>query len=247
MKKLLFASCALVIAASAALAAPQKPIDYRRTLFVPLGQEKLAFEAPRGMCFLDSTRFIEGAVTDHISAMTEKRGKEVFLATFAPCNDIANFGAAGSNLLTRGTINWAHPKIGEKSDLERQDYLDMREATLREDILADIREWSDVSKSSDQSGTVRSFMSDAAEYRMDQEPRRTENGVLMAFSTDSESDYVSYHTEGVFATTTVRRHPIEVIMLYTTKSDAAEDSAGKREEAYALVDEFLAQQIALNE
>lgn len=231
MKKIIFGFAALALLASAvALAAPKKPVDYRRTLFVPLGQDMLMFEAPLGMCFLDSSDYIEGSLTDQLSHQSERRGKEVFLATFSPCGDIANFGMGGTQLLTRGTINWANPKIGEKSALERQDYLDRREATLHRDVETDIR----------------TIMSDPGAYKMDGSPRRTDNGVLIAFSTDLDLNYEKYRARGVFATTTIRHYPIEVVMLYTEKGPQ-KDEEDAREKSYAMIDKFLAQQIALNE
>ncbi|MFH1159161.1 MAG: hypothetical protein V1721_09845 [Pseudomonadota bacterium] len=37
------------------MCAAKKPIDYRQTIFVPVGQKTLMLEAPQGMCFLDQT------------------------------------------------------------------------------------------------------------------------------------------------------------------------------------------------
>ena len=42
--------------ASPPASAVNDPLDYRRTLFVPLAGTTLFFEAPEGMCFVDPTK-----------------------------------------------------------------------------------------------------------------------------------------------------------------------------------------------
>lgn len=213
---------------SIALAAKPNPIDYRRSLFVPVGQKMLVMEAPKGMCFLDPSQYGERKAYERLKDMAEKQGKDVFLGAFAPCLTVAGYGVSGNfdlDLLNAGTVTWLNPSVGEQTPLDRKEYLDGRAPSFRKSVET-------------------AFKAAAApndKYTFDETPRVSENGMSLGFTADIKMEDVLYKSAGVVATTSLRHIPIEVMIRYTQKE------RHDREKIQRLADKFLAQQIALNE
>lgn len=208
------------------------PRDARRTLFVPVGVEKIVLEAPQTMCFLDQTQPQEGLLFRQMAEESLAEGKNVLLAVFAPCYAIAGIGSTGSLeiLKSMGTVTWGNPLIGERTPLERTDYLDMREDGYKDHIKSSMGAW------------FESYgATDPEKYRIENRIRRNDNSVSLGFISDVEINYERFKGVGVAATTTLRNFPIEVMIRTTEKHEMSLDRL------HGAMDEFLAQQIALNE
>ncbi|MFH1157434.1 MAG: hypothetical protein V1721_00895 [Pseudomonadota bacterium] len=211
------------LAFSATALAAKKPIDYRRTLFVPVGQKTLMLEAPQGMCFLDQTSSSEGLIHKTFSDLIQKKGDQVLLAVFADCNSLANYGGTvglSEILFNTGVVTWMNPSIGESTPMSRQDYLDMREASFRQ-------------YAENGAGGLG--------IRLDENTHRTESNVSLGMSGEVVTPFEKFNSTGVLATTTLRHIPIEVMLRFTRKDPPPIESL------YPLMDKFMAQQIALNE
>jgi len=208
---------------SAAAFAATRPPDYRRTLFVPVGQKTLVLEAPQGMCFLNESRPFEEAMYNGFQgALQKKGGDRILLAVFAACNGVANLTVtSGANdiHLNYGVVTRLNQPAGET----RQDYLDMRASAFPQYVL--------------------NSPAYSPKLRLDKAVHRTEYGVSLAMSGEIETGTESEKQQGVviLAATTIRHMPIEFMFR----------AAGKKlpvpEKIYLAMDTFIAQQIALNE
>jgi len=227
MKKLairlsFFAVIAMIAFSTMAFAA-KKSIDFRRTLFVPVGQKTLMLEAPKNMCFLDQTSYSEGLIHKTFSDLIQKKGDQVLLAVFADCNDLANYGGTidiSEILFNTGVITWMNPSIGESTTMSRQDYLDMREVSFRQ------------------------YAEDGADglgILLEENTHRTESNVSLGMTGKVDMITGKFDSTGVLATTTIRQIPIEVMIRYTRKNPPSVEIL------YPMMDKFMAQQIALNE
>lgn len=243
-KTILTFSILVAVTGAAALAMAMKPLDYRRTLFVPVGQDTLTFEAPKGMCFFDSTRYLESSVSKLMSDLERKKGAGVFLGAFAPCNGIANFGNGEEGLVSAGSIVWLNPSIGEKTPLERSDYLDMREATYKEYVQEMAEKESamldNMGGMKDGAVSIVPNRTDG-EYDFDGTIHRTADGVSFGYLHDPDAEGRKPRNINVAATTSIRHYPIEVTLFFVEKDDAS------MEKVHELMDKFITQQIALNE
>lgn len=212
------------IALSMPASAARKPVDFRRTLFVPVGQETLILEAPLGMCFLDQTSHAEGTLYKTFAGVVDRVGGQVLLAVFAGCDALANLGYKpgpgddNTPPLNTGTVTWMNPSIGATTTLTRPDYLDMREASFLQ-----------------YAGNA------AAGLFLDENVHRTENNVSLGLSVEKIPQSKMVKKAAVLATTTLRHIPIEVVIHY------AREAPMTMEDYYPLMDKFIAQQIALNE
>lgn len=227
MKKLTIVLSLFVIIAivtfSAMSFAAKKPIDFRRTLFVPVGQKTLMLEVPHGMCFLDQTSRSEGLIHKTFSDLIQKKGEQVLLAVFADCNSLANYGGTVSTseiLFNTGIVTWMNPSIGETTSMSRHDYLDMREASFRQ-------------YAENGAGGLGIIL--------DENTHRTESNVSLGMTGEVAMQMGKVDSTGILATTTIRRIPIEVMIRYTRKDPPSIESL------YPMMDKFMAQQIALNE
>lgn len=203
------------------------PFESRRTLFVPFGQQMVVFEAPLGMCFLNpSASAKENAMLRTIKLEAEMAGGQM-VAAFADCMQIASGGTGSLDraLPIRGAIRWLNSVAGEKSRLSRADYLDSREPALKEQM--------------------QNFVN--ARYdggEVDVQPHRTEAGIAIAYGSDYAMDYEKLKMAGVTGSTLIRQFPVEVNIIYSgDKDDGLMDRAG----LYSLIDDFVSQQVALNE
>ena len=227
MKKLVIGLSFLTIlvsfAFSAAAFAEKKPIDSRRTLFVPVGQKTLKLETPQNMCFLDQTSKKEGLIHQTFSNLIQKTGEQVLLAVFADCNSLANYGGKVSLseiLFNTGVVTWLNPSIGESTSMSRHDYLDMREASFRQ---------------------YAEKGAGGLGIQLDEHTHRTESNVSLGMTGMVKMQFEEKKSSSVLATTTIRHIPIEVVLRYTRKDPPSIESL------YSMMDKFMAQQIALNE
>lgn len=243
MKKTFFALALLAATAAISTTAQaqdmRKASEYLRTLFAPVGQQKLALEAPDGMCFFDRSKGVEGLIVTVLSASSFKSKDGALLAVFAPCEDIANFGPGRSPALF-GTITWLNQTIGDRTPLERVDYIDMREAAYKDDLQADVAEYladKEKEEAKDKSGikTVINFdFEDAVE--------RSDSGVRMGYVASRDRGGEKGSTSGVVATTSIRHVPLEISINYDTT-----EKPHALAEIHLEMEKFLAKQIALNE
>jgi hypothetical protein len=226
-------------AASGGLTPVLKPSDYRRTLHVGMGQETLKFEAPLGMCFLDPSRRNEGVIYRALEQVIDKKGDEKLLGVFAPCDSLANAGnpmAEEGSVMSTGLLTWPNRAIGEKSGFEtRADYLDFREPSFAEYLALNLSQWTNVTKETLPAGDR------LGDIVMDGEVRRSESGVYAGFTQNMTINAEKYDLTGVGATTALRGFPVEVLIRLNRYNGI--DTTG---EAYELMEDFLAQQAALN-
>ena len=189
-----FLAILVSFAFSATSFAEKKPIDSRRTLFVPVGQKTLMLETPPNMCFLDQTSKKEGLIHQTFSNLIQKTGEQVLLAVFADCNSLANYGGTVSLseiLFNTGVITWLNPSIGESTSMSRQDYLDMREASFRQYA----------EKGAGGLGIL-----------LDEHTHRTESNVSLGMTGSVKMQFEEKESSSVLATTTIRHIPIEVML-----------------------------------
>ncbi len=243
MKKIILAASVLAVMTGAvATAATMNPVDYRRTLFAPVGQEMLMLEAPRGMCFLDNTKYVESSVYKVMAAIERKKGKGVLLGIFAPCDGIANIGnaASGSAVMTAGTITWLNPSIGEKTKLERHDYLDMREASFKDDVRRAVTLENNIKIR--EAGENDPKPADIEDFDFDTGVKRTDAGLWLGYVHEIHFADEKIETVSVSGTTSLRHFPIEVNVHINSKQDGYDLT-----QTHELMDKFMAQQVALNE
>lgn len=218
--------------------------DWRRTLFTSYGQHTLVFEAPVGMCFLDESDYLEGAILSNLKNLGDKQSR--LIGTFGDCLEIAKFQndyqesliskpSSSSNapqllaLKNRGSIYWINPDNGEDViSLRRSGYLDVREKTFRDDAIRGVNR-----------GTLR--MSSPDKFKFDEQVRRTPDGLSVVYTLDTEVEYEIVHTAGIVATTLIRHMPLEFSFDFSAKGTKKDSK-----ELYAMMDAFLAQQIRLN-
>jgi len=245
---LLLASSALTGAIPAAAQDTRKPVEFRRTLFVPVGQETIKLEAPKGMCFVDQSGYIEEVIFDTLAEAVRTAKEEVLLATFSPCDDLASFGTSSAKhgMITSGSVTWLNPSYGAKSPMERHDYLDMREATFRSDMLKKIDRFAeafgDKKKTSQRGAVTVTTQAITTGYDFEDRPERTDNAVSIGYVNTREVNYESMTESGVIATTSIKRHPIEVSLRYDTTTEGH-----SLIDIHKLVNHFIDQQIAINE
>jgi len=201
---------------------PGGPLDWRRTLFAPLGQTVLRFEAPLGMCFLDQTDPVEAGAINLLREELKAKSKQSLVAVFADCLQIAGIGKGveGNDLGDVGLVTWLNEK-GEKAPVDRETYLDYREDTLPNYTRAGL------------AGYLRPLI--------DEDVRRSPAGVALAFTAETEISYQTFKTVGITGAALIRQFPVDFLITHTAKQPKKD-----KEELYKLMDKFLAQQMALN-
>lgn len=217
----IFIASFLILSAQAADAKDLR--ESRRTLFVPVGQITLAFEAPAGMCFMDQTTPFESAMYKAFRSVVQKKNNQVLLAVFSACDNIASLDGKMNTRnipLNSGIITWMNPSIGDTTALEKTEYLDMRESSLIPYIKG--------------SALFRpGFFIDSA-------PHRTEHNVSIGLDGAITRNGEKSKTSVVLATASLRHIPIEVTLRFTEKEPLP------LKEIYRMMDKFMAQQAALN-
>lgn len=234
--------------------------DWRRTLFASYGQRTLVFEAPVGMCFLDESDYLEGALLSHMKNLSGSQYQ--LIGTFGDCLEISKFqrnyqdallaspqgGGAGvtGTLKKHGSIYWVNPENGDDViSLQRAEYLSVREKTFRDDVIKDVaRDYRATGgKTASQQGnlTLTSLMARPDEYKFDDAVHSTPDGLSLAYQLDTEIEYQKSHEAGIVATTLIRHMPLQFSFDFSTGEPDKDNKA-----LYKMMDTFLAQQIKLN-
>jgi hypothetical protein len=175
----------LITGAGTSAQAQPKTADVPYTLSLTVGETNLQFAPPEKMCFLDRTAVAQNSVYLMLSGAVEKNQDEMVLAVFMPCDNVSALDTPDGQT-DLGFIAW-NAQAGDSTRLNRQDYLDMREASFPQ-----------YAKSRNL-GTA----SDKAVHR-------TPYDVALAL-TDEEGGRKSIV---VIATTTLRHVPVEITVRY---------------------------------
>ncbi len=145
MKKTI--SGALAFAALLTLVAPARagvdPMDSRRTLFVPFGQERLKFEAPLDMCFLSNENTLEETLIAHLKKVSRDEGEQQTMAVFTDCMSVGALqGGGGVEVLpVTGSIMWLNPAVGETTKMTRKAFLDGSEKDFAKHAREDLEKY----------------------------------------------------------------------------------------------------------
>lgn len=241
MKKTFFAFALLaataVVSTTAHAQDMRKESEYLRTLFVPVGQQKIVLEAPDGTCFFDRSKGVDAKVmAENIVKWTElKHG--TLLAIFAPCNDVANLPATPSSI---GSITWLDQSVGDRTKSERADYLDLREPTYKDEQIAESD--ANIKWLAKEEAKEKDSIKSKINVDFEDTVERSDTGVRLGFvmSKDRGGDKTS--SSGVVATTTIRHVPLEIQIDHNTT-----EKAHPIAEIHLEMEKFLAKQIALNE
>jgi hypothetical protein len=243
---------------------PQPFVDhitgFRRTLFMSVGQHHLVFEAPVGMCFLDQSDYLEGAVLDYINDRFAPSGGQV-IATFADCMEIANVQhqfledsmasaksshpediEPDSSLMPKsgGVISWLNPENADNDEqmrLSREEYLDLRAKDYRADVVK-----ANTPQEHEGKVTAASLMSEPGKGSFDDQLHRTKDGISLAFSKDEDVEYQTLHEISVSGTTLLHQLPLEITITFSSKDAPVKDFKS----LYTMMDAFLAQQVLMN-
>jgi len=165
--------------------AQTKAYDVPHTLSLTVGETNLQFAPPEKMCFLDRTAVAQNSVYLMLSGAVEKNQDEMVLAVFMPCDNVSAMDTPDGQT-DLGFIAW-NAQTGDSTRLNRQDYLDMREASFP--------------------AYARSRNLGSA---VDKAVHRTPYDVALAL-TDEENGRKSIV---VIATTTLRHVPVEITVRY---------------------------------
>ncbi len=197
-------------------------LSTRRTLFAPFGQEMVHLEAPIGMCFLDETDPTEAGALNVLREELKEKSKQTLVAAFADCMQIAAIGkgSSGNDLGDVGLVTWLNEK-GEKIPVDKQSYFDAREATLP--------------------NYTRAGLAGYLKPQLDEPAHRTEYGVSLGFTAETEIAYQVFKTVGVTSAAVLKGFPIDFMITHTAKKPEKD-----LDELYKLMDKFLEQQVALN-
>lgn len=130
--KYLIPFAALALSATSAFAVT--PDTARTTLWAEIGGQTVYVEAPRGMCFFDTSYGIATGVPFQTDiAILRARGDE-FLGIFTDCNDMANLGGQVQSIKDGGIIVWHKPKAGEHTPKTRDAYFDRRADSFMDEV-----------------------------------------------------------------------------------------------------------------
>lgn len=225
MNKTFLAVAALAtLISTTAAAAPNPTYDFRRTLFLSFGQKNLVLEAPQSMCFLDESDPTQEALIDGARILARRQGKGEAMAVFTDCIAVANI-SQNTTLMSLGQVGgvmWMNPAVGETTDLARGDYLDMREASIVQEVLSSLTSFASAS--------------------VDEKAQRSDAGVSAGYVAHTVVDYRKYTITGINSATLLEGVPVDFTL--TRFSDKGK---AYKEEMQGLMDTFVKQQVALNE
>lgn len=263
MKKFLTAKstvlgCVLAAAMLTGIAAqarePNPMWEMRRTVVMPFGQHRVTLEAPLGMCFLDESQYLEGAMVKHMRKLGHDTDGGNLVAMFADCDELEKFTQGpqlaaqtmpgleppDASLNYQGTISWLAPKLG-RAPIGISEYLDMREKSFRDDMKKSVGNY--YKKTSGGKGDMkvsdnyatRLLMGTPDQYIFDDKTTRTATGVSIGYSAEFESEYKKYTQRGAVGTTMLRNFPVQVSL---SSSGAKPKSLDK---VHATLDKFMMQ------
>ncbi len=215
----------LVIAAPALADKPDPAADKTRTLFVTVGEDRLRFEIPEGMCFADQSNRQQGAMLDLIRRALAHKGDEHLLGLFMPCESIANPGnpmAREGRVPTIGIILWPHKIEDAVAHGSSAQYLDWRAPSYREYAALNLPVWMLAADPLRQSGdTVK-------DPELSTEVTRSTHALMTTFSQYLSADGQPFQTVGATGTLLAKGHPIEIAVRLNgasgiTTTDQAHD------------------------
>ena len=215
----------------------RKPSEYLRTLFVPVGQQKIVLEAPNGTCFLDRSKGVDAKImAENIAKWTEQK-HGTLLALFAPCDDVANLPREPKSI---GSVTWLDQSIGDRTPSERADYLDLREPTFKDDQIAESEleiQWLAKEEAKEKDSIKTKFNVD-----FEDAVERSDSGVRLGFVVSKDRGGDKTSSSGVVATTTLRHVPLQIQIDHDTT-----EKEHPIADIHLEMEKFLAKQIALNE
>ncbi|HYD18938.1 MAG TPA: hypothetical protein VEF76_10710 [Patescibacteria group bacterium] len=243
-----------VLAGYNAQARERSPIwEMRRTVVMPFGQHRITLEAPLGMCFLDESQYLEGAMIKHLRKMNKSGDGGMLMAVFADCLELEKFTQGpklaadmlpgmpmpDTSINNQGTISWLAPKLG-RAPLGLPEYLDMREPTFRDDMKKSVSNKFKVMGNSDSEKisdnyAAKLLMGAPDQYIFDDKANRTDTGVSIGYSTEFESEYQKHRQNGAVGTTMLRQFPVQVTL------SSSGDKPRDLEKVHATLDKFLMQ------
>lgn len=209
-----------------------------RTLFVTVGQERLRFEAPAGMCFADHGARAQAGMIDAVRGALAKKGDERLLGLFMPCDSLTNPSHPGSRegrVPSFGVILWPHDveDAAPRDDLAR--YLDWRRASFREYIALNLSPWLLAADPLRQPGDS------VAEPVITPEPLTTPVALITSYQQSLSADAQPFPTTGAAATTLIHGHPVEILIRLNAASGVT-----TTDQVHVFMDNFMALQERLN-
>ncbi len=224
--------------ASPPASAVNDPLDYRRTLFVPVAGTMLYFEAPDGMCFIDpakndSTDAAYAGTKDTVNASRT----DVLLAVFAPCLSISAAMNGEKSPTIVGFITWLNPAVGERTNASPDDYAAQQAQSFKGIVKKSLTYFGSMRRASKY---PLGLLPPSEAYQIDKMPRVHNRTVSIGYTASFEYEYEKYNLTGVSATTALRGIPIATVLRQT------DGLPGDMKALYKLADDFLEQQSALN-
>lgn len=215
------AACALALmltaSVAASAAAPKKddPATKRRTLYVTLGENRLRFEAPTGMCFADATKNVEISIVKMTAGLLKKADAGSLIAVFMPCDSLANprnVMAREGRVPSFGIITWPRDIEDAAPRGSLEDYLSYRAASFNEYIAVNLPAWLVAADHMRQPG-------DTVQPPVPQDSAaRSASGVVASYSQYLSADNYPYPTAGAVGTTLLQGHPVEILVRMNAAS-----------------------------
>lgn len=210
----------------------------RRTLFVTVGEDRLRFEAPKGMCFADKTMRTEGALLRAAELALRHKGDEDLLGLFMPCDSLVNPAMAiarEGRVPSFGMITFPH---GVETTAPRGDlgaYLAYRDASFHEYAAVNLGPWLGIM------GLLRQPEDTAKDPALDDGVAYSTHGIVTTYSQYLSADARPFPTVGAVATTLAHGHPVEVVMRLNAASGVT-----TAQQAHDFMANFIDLQAALN-
>lgn len=228
MKKSYFITASILLAGVLSLTAPDtaNAVWGRQTITLPFGERNILIDAPNGMCFMDKSNPKQASFINTLRDQSWKGRKNVVMTLLADCREILGLENSKDPVpLSRMLIlRWLNPDIGENSDMIPNDYLDMREVSLRAYTLKNLTQFHSV--------------------KVEDAPKRMDNAVGIGYVGTSMIDGAPFITVGVDATTLVQDIPVEITYMKTNSSIDKPDQ--KTEPLFKFVSKFIDQQLTIN-
>jgi hypothetical protein len=216
------------------------------------------------MCFLDEAEYAQAMIAGHIRRSESRSSHGVLIATFADCMQIAKFQKQFDDQIkaaqtgveleddepvsidSSGRIYWVNPgNGGEQVSLTRDEYLDVRERSFRDEIRRRLSGDYTVSGPPDVSvdGPVStvSYREPEESYAFGDVAHRTPEGLSLAYTQTGEVEFRKLYTTGAYGTTLIDGLPLEANIEFSSRRPGRE-----MPELNAVMDGFLAQQVTLN-
>lgn len=243
-KRLISAVLALVLSATLAATlpvqaeTPDPAAGKTRRLFVTVGEERLGFEIPEGMCFADQGNYRQAVLIDMIRRALAKKGDETLLGLFMPCDSLANAGnpvAREGRVPSFGVILHPHKLENISTRSSTAGYLDWRAPSFHEYAAVNVPVWMFLADPLRDSGDT------ASDPEMDGDMTRSDNALVTTFSQYLSADAQPFPTVGALGTTLIKGHPIEIAVRLNPLSGITTNS-----QAYEFMTNFMELQAAFN-